>query len=406
MGLFSRLFGPSVEKAQDSELSVEAIDGWEFLTGGPSWANVSVNDKTLLQVTTSWRCIRLISETISTLPLHLYRRTEKGLEKAHDHKLYRLLHDQPNPAMTSIEWKEAMAVSLCVWGQAYNDITRVGDRIAGIVPVPKPDVSPEVVSGRVVYWHTQDGRRESKERSEICPIRGFGMTGQLEGLPPYKLHSQSLGLTVAAEKYGAEFFGRGARPSGVFTGEKWPDPDNVKAFEKLFQERTGKPLFVGGNFKYDPIVTPNNEAQFQELREFQVRQIANIWGVPGDRVLSPGADTYNNTEQRNLQFLQTTLLPYLIRIEQALFSCLLTRKEQEQYTIKFNFDGLLRGDTKSRSEHYRIMRGIAAMSINEVRELEGLPRVEGGDDLHMPLNMVPLDQLREINETGDNNGNT
>jgi HK97 family phage portal protein len=412
VGLFSNIFsksaaeGPSDIKAPVEELNLEALAAWAHLTGGPSWSGMPINDETVLQMTTSWRCIRLISETIGTLPLHLYRPTPSGLEKAKDHKLYRVLHHQPNPSMTSIEWVEAMVVSLCVWGQAYNDVTRLGDRIAGIVPVPKPDVTPEIASGEVVYWHRHNGQRTLKSRDDICPIKGFGGAGKLEGFPPYKMHSQSIGLTLAAEKYGAEFFGRESRPSGVFSGDKWPDPENVKKFEKLFASRGGKPVFVGGNFTYEPVIAPNNESQFNETRETQVRQIANIWGVPADRVLSPGGDTYNNTEQRNLQFLQTTLMPYLIRIEQALWSCLLTRTEQDQgYVIKFNPEGLLRGDTKSRSEHYRNMRGIAGMTVNEVRELENLPRVEGGDDLHMPLNMAPLDQLRTINDSGGNDGN-
>lgn len=394
------------KKAADSELSIESIDGWQFLTGEPSWSGMAVNDKTVLQMTTSWRCIRLISETIGTLPLHLYRYTDRGMEKATQHKLYRLLHDQPNPNMTSIEWVEAMVVSLCVWGQAYNDTDRLGNRVTGIVPVPKYQVDPFLKDGEVLYRYSHDGQTEVRTREEICPIRGFGGPGHLEGLPPHKLQSQAIALTKAAEKYGAEFFGNGARPNGVFAGgEGWPTKENIELFEEAFKKRRGSPLFVGGGHKYQPIVTPNNENQFMELREFQVREVANIWGVPADRVLSRGNDTYANTEQRNQQFLQTTLLPYIRRIEMGLESSLLTRSEKRNYAIRFNFEGLLRGDTKSRSEFYRTMRNIAGMSVNELREKESMPRVEGGDDLHMPLNMAPLDELREI-VSGDSNADS
>jgi len=296
-----------VQKADIADLNLTDVDGWQYLTGGPSWSGVSVNENTVLQMTTSWRCIRLISETIGTLPLVLYRKGPEGVSPAYDHKLYYVLHDQPNANMTSIEWVESMVVSLCVYGQAYNAVVRVGDRIAGIRPVVKQCVTPRVVDGDVIYTVSEDGNRREVSRADICPIRGFGAVGQLEGLPPYKLHSQSLALTVAAEKYGAEFFGGGGRVSGVFTGDTWPDVENVKLFDKLFQERGGKPLFTGGNYDYHQLNNTNNENQFIETREFQVRETANIWGVPADRVLSKGGDTYNNTEHRNLQFLQTSL---------------------------------------------------------------------------------------------------
>lgn len=389
------------KKAQ--ELSLSDANGWQFLLGGMSSAGISVSEQTVLQMTTSWRCIRLISETIGTLPLHLYQKTDSGRIKATDHKLYPLLHDQPNPYMTSVEWVEAMVVSLCCWGQAYNDITRLGPRISGIMPVAKPNVSVEIKDGQPMYWYARDGRREPRKREEICPIKGFGAAGQLEGFPPFKMHSSSIGLTVAAEKYGSEFFAVGGRPSGVFSGDKWPTPENAALFKELFESSGNLPLFIGGNYDWKPTTARNDESQFMELREFQVREIANIWGVPSDRVLSKGGDTYNNTEHRNLQFLQTTLLPYIRRIEQSLNSCLLTRAERREYYIEFDFNGLLRGDMKTRSEYYRNMRNIAGITVNEMREKENLPRVEGGDDLHMPLNMAPLDQLREINADDANN---
>lgn len=386
------------------DLNLTESSAWLTLGGGPSTAGISVNEKTLLEMSTSWRCIRLISETIGTMPLHLYRRTDSGRKRETEHKLYRLIHFQPNPYMTASEWMESLAVSLCVYGQAYNDITRVGERVAGIVPVPKPNVRPELKSdGTLIYHYTQRGRTEERTRAEICPIKGFGGSGNIEGYPAYQLQKNSIGLSLAAEKYGAEFFQKGGRPSGVFSGEKWPSVDEVKLFEEMFKKRDGRPLFVGGKHEYQPLSTPHNEAQFMELREFQVRETANIWGVSPDMVGVSGGQTYNNVEQRNLQFLTYTLRPYLVRIEQALNSCLLTRAEQRDLYIEFDVNGLLRGDAKARSEYYRNMRMISAITANEIRDAENLPRDPNGDDLLAPLNMAPLDQFRAINNT-DNGG--
>jgi HK97 family phage portal protein len=259
----------------------------------------------------------------------------------------------------------------------------------------------------LVYHYTIDGRVEERERETICPIKGFGGPGRLEGYAPYHFHANSIGLSAAAEKYGAEFFEKGGRPSGVFAGDKWPTPDQASQFDEMFEKRSGKPLIIGGDRKYTPLTTPNNEAQFMELREFQVRETAKIWGVPPDMVGATGGDKYNNVEQRNIQFLQYTLRPYLVRIEQALNGCLLTRSEQRDYYLEFDVNGLLRGDSASRAAYYRDMRMISGITPNEIRERENLPKDPAGDDLHAPLNMAPLDQLRAINEKndGDNNGN-
>lgn len=405
MNRFKAAYQLLVGRRKAAELTLTDYAGWETLGGGPTWSGMTVRDSTVLEMTTSWRCIRLISETIGTLPLHLYRRTSEGRERATDHKLYRLVHFQPNPYMTAIEWKEAMAVSLCVWGQAYNDVTRLGSRVTGIMPVPKTSVTPKInPDGELVFNYTNNGVTEKRDRNSICPVKGFGGSGRLEGFAPHHFHKNSIGLSLAAEKYGAEFFEKGMRPSGVFSGDKWPTPEQAQNFEDMFKRRDGKPLFVGGGHKYERMTSSNSEAQFMELREFQIKETGNIWGVSPDMLGVTGGQTYSNVEQRNIQFLTYTLTPYLARIEQALSSCLLTRTEQKDLYLEFDVNGLLRGDSKARAEYYRTMRMISAMTPNEVRESENRDKAPGGDDLHAPLNMAPLDLLRGLNESdGDNN---
>lgn len=404
--LFRRGQESSAEQ-KSTELSLELAQGWEILTGGTTYTGKTVSANTLLQMSATWSAIRLISETIGTLPIHLYRRTDKGRERANKHKLYRLLHLQPNPYTTSVEWREAMAVSLCCWGQSYNKVDRLGNRVTGITSLTKQQTNPFINSqGEIQYKVFENGKENTYTRGEILPIKGFGGPGQLEGYPPYKFHRNSLALGVAAEEYAAKFFNNGGRPSALLIGDKWPDKEKSDRLKELLQEAEGKTLVMGGGYSYEQVSASHTEAQLMEIREFQIAEAARIWRVPKSMLMARDGDsTFNNTEQQNIHFLQYTLRPYLVRIEQALNSILLTRDEQKGLYIEFDVNGLLRGDSRSRSEYYRNMRMIGAIKINEVRRLENLPEDPNGDDLHMPLNMAPVDLARESLTRGDDNEN-
>ena len=388
-------------------LTLEDPTGWDLLTGGPTYTGKPVTELTALQITASWSAIRLISETIGTLPLHLYRKTDKGREKARDHQLYELLHLQPNPHMTSVEWREAMAVSLCVWGQAYNLAPRLprSGRVIAITPVAKPLVRPELTpDGQVLYHVTDRGQQKTYSRGEIVPIKGFGGAGDLEGFPPYKMGRQALAIAAAAEEYGARFFSNGGRPAGFFTYDKILKPEQRERLRKVLEglysglENMHKIGLLEAGITFKPSGLTNTDAQLIETRKTQVAEIARIWRVPLNMLMEMDRATYNNTEQENLHFLTYTLSPYLQRIEQSLNTTLLTREERRRgYYIEFDVRGLLRGDSQARSEYYRNMRMVGGMTINEIRARENLPRIEvGGDDVLVPLNMAPPDLMREI----------
>jgi len=390
-----------------ADLSLLEPQGWAFLTGGETWAKVGVTADTQLKIAAAFSAIRLIAETVGTLPLHLHRKTENGRERATDHALYDLVHSQPNPYMTAIEWKESMAVSLATQGQAYNLTTRFGStgRVVSIQPIHRTRIKPEVqTNGDVAYWFTgKYGTREKLGRADVCPVRGFGNVGELEGFAPHHLHANSLALSVAVEKYGAEFFGSGARPNGLLTmdGELPAEKrDEIrKGFNKYTKESwtSGLLPILERGLKYQQVTTPNNEAQFIETRKLQIAEVARIYRVPLHMLMEMDKASYNNSEQANKHFLDYTLLPYLVRIEQALNSCLLTRDERRE-GLYFEFDvrGLLRGDSTQRAAFYLAMRNAAAITPNEIRSLENMPRIDGADDLHVPLNMAPIDLLRSI----------
>lgn len=397
-----------------TDLTLTNPTGWAVINGGSNWAKVSVSDTTQLQITTAWSAIRLIAETVGTLPLHLYRTTQSGRERAKNDPRYSLVHDQPCEYLTAPEWKEAMVVSIATMGQAYNAVERFDStgRIISIQPVLKTRVTPEVQQGgSIIYWLTnRHGQRIAKRREDVLPIRGFGGVGELEGFAPARVHGNSLGLAVAMEKYAAEFFGSGGRPQGILKttadfGEKSREQIRKGFAEYLLRAReAGELPVLDGNTDYVPIVQPNNEAQFIEARKLQIAEVARIYRVPLHMLMEMDKASYSNTEQANKHFLDYTLLSYLTRIEAALNSCLLTAQERAA-GMYFQFDvrGLLRGDSTQRADYYVKLRTAGAITQNEIRELEDMDRHDGADELHVPLNMAPSDLLGEIltrNKTG------
>lgn len=387
-----------------ADLTLNSPNGWT-VGGGQTWAKVNVSDQTQLQITTAWSAIRLIAETVGTLPLHLYRTTPNGRERAKDDDRYDLVRSQPCDYMTAPEWKEAMVVSIATRGQAYSKVDRMEStgRILQIQPVVKDRVQPEIMrDGAIIYWLTdRHGQRVPCKREEIMPVRGFGGVGQLEGYAPHQIHSNSLALSVALEKYAAEFFGSGGQPLGVITtkadfGEQ--SRDQIRAgfakYLRASREKGEHPVF-DAETDYKPISTPNNDAQFIETRKLQIAEVARIYRVPLHMLMEMDKASYSNTEQANKHFLDYTLLAYLNRIEAALDSCLLTAQERRQgMYFEFDVNGLLRGDSTQRADYYQKLRVAGAITQNEIRAKENMDRVEGADDLHVPLNMAPSDLLR------------
>ncbi len=387
-------------------LSLSDPAGWQMLGVGPTWAKINVRETTQLQITTAWSAVRLIAETVGTLPLHLYRATANGRERAKDDPRYELVRYQPCDYMTAPEWKESMVVSLATMGQAYNPVTRMEStgRIISIQSVHKSRVQPEVQrDGTIIWWLTdRNGQRRPCTRRDVMPVRGFGGPGELEGFAPHQVHGNSLALSVAMEKYAAEFFGSGGRPQGILKtkaefGEKSRDQIRKGFADYLRDSRAkGELPVLDGETEYQAISTPNNEAQFIESRKLQVAEIARIYRVPLHMLMETEKASYNNTEQANKHFLDYTLLAYLTRIEAALNTCLLEPAERAAgMYFEFDVNNLLRGDSTQRADYYLKMRQAGGISQNEIRQRENMPTVQGADDLHVPLNMAPSDMLRD-----------
>ena len=354
-----------------------------------SAAGKPVTEESALQITAVYACVRVLAETLAGLPLHVLRyNSSGGKEKHRSHPLYKLLHDEPNPEMTSFAFRETLMSHLLLWGNAYAQVIRDG---AGVVRALYPLMPNRMAvkrseSGRVYYEYSREsGEQVPLTAENVLHIPGLGFDG-LVGYSPIDMAREAIGLAMATEEYGAKFFANGAAPGGVLEHPGTiKDPQKVKdSWNAAYQgsKNSHRVAVLEEGMKYTPIGISPEQAQFLETRKFQINEIARIFRVPPHMVGDLEKSSFSNIEQQSLEFVKYTLDPWVIRWEQAIYRRLLTENEKSSISIKFNVDGLLRGDYVSRMTGYATARQNGWMSANDIRELENLDRIsaeEGGD---------------------------
>jgi len=360
-----------------------------------------VDEKSAMQIVTVYACVRLLANTIAGLPLHLYRYTGKGddKERATDHPLYKILYRQANSEMTSFSFWEAMMTHLLLWGNAYAQIVRDGkNEILGLYPLLPENVEIDrAENGELFYTYhayTDEVPGEHDKdiifsREEIMHIPGLGFNG-LVGFSPIAMEKNALGTTLAVERYGSAFFKNGAQPAGVLEHPGvLKDPQKIRDNWMNAYGGAGnahKVAVLEEGMQYKPISLPPEDSQFLSTREFGVEEICRMFQVPPHLVQDLKRSTFNNIEHQGIAFVQYSLMPWLIRIEKGIIKDLLLEEEQDTYFPKFNVDGLMRGDYKSRMDAYAIGVGNGFFSPNDVRRLENMdliPADEGGDDYYL-----------------------
>ncbi len=393
MGIFSGLF-----RSRDAPKNRTSGSAYSFFMGG-STSGKRVNERSAMQMTAVYSCVRILSEAVAGLPLHLYQYTDNGgKEKAVKHPLYFLLHDEPNPEMTSFVFRETMMTHLLLWGNAYAQIIRNGKgEIIALYPLmPDRMTVDRDEKGRLYYEYmvssddapTIKGSTVKLPPSEVLHIPGLGFDG-LVGYSPIAMAKNAIGMAIACEEYGAKFFANGAQPSGVLEHPGTiKDPSRVReSWTQTFggSQNANKVAVLEEGMKYTPISISPEQAQFLETRKFQINEIARIFRVPPHMVGDLEKSSFSNIEQQSLEFVKYTLDPWVSRWEQSIVRSLLTEEEKKQYFIKFNVDGLLRGDYESRMNGYATARQNGWMSANDIRELENLDRIpeELGGDLYL-----------------------
>ncbi len=392
MSIFTRIFH-SRDKPRNSLLG----SAYSFFFGS-SASGKAVNERTAMQTTAVYACVRIIAETIASLPLHLLEYKDGGKSKATTHPLYRLLHDEPNAEMTSFIFREVMVSYLLLWGNAYAQILRDGrGQVKALYPLmPDRMRVDRDKNGQLFYEYRKDSGTVTLFPHDVLHVPGLGFDGIL-GYSPIAMAKNAVGMALAVEEFGSKFFANGAMPGIVLK-----HPNVVKDIKRLRESwntlyegsaNAHKTAVLEEGMTAETIGIPPDQAQFLETRRFQVEEICRIFRVPPHLVASLDRATLNNIESQNISFVVHTIRPWLVRLEAAFNRALLLEGEKGKFFTSFNVDGLLRGNYESRMKGYATGIQNGFLSPNDVRELENMNPIPQGDVYAMNGNMVRLEDV-------------
>jgi len=393
-------------KARDKPQNFYTGTDYTYLFG-PTTSGKSVNEFTAMQTTAVYACVRILAEAVASLPLHVYRYKENGKERVYNHHLYHILHNEPNTEMSSFVFRETLMSHLLIWGNAYAQIIRDGaGRVVALYPLlPNKITVGRDKNGEIYYTYTINSDENPNfmeygsvvlKKQDVLHIPGLGFDG-LVGYSPIAMAKNAVGMTIATEEYGASFFANGANPGGVLEHPGvLKDPKKVRdSWNDVYQGTINahRIAVLEEGMKYQQIGIPPEEAQFLETRKFQINEIARLYRIPPHMVGDLEKSSFSNIEQQSLEFVKYTLDPWVIRWEQAMQRSLLLPQEKQEFFIKLNVDGLLRGDYQSRMNGYSVARQNGWLSSNDIREMEDMnpiPDEEGGNLYLINGNMTKL----------------
>ncbi len=368
---------------------------------GTSASGKSVTVDKALQLSTVWACVRLLSESVSTLPLKLYRRLPDGSrEQAKDHPLFRLLCRTPNAEMTPQRFMLMVVASICLRGNAFVEKKMIGTRVVALVPLlPQYMRVKREDSGRLKYTYTENGVERVIPEKNLMHIRGFGLDGVC-GMLPVTMGREIFGSAMSAEEAAAKVFAQGMQASGILSGDTTLTPkqrEDLRASLTAFMgsQNAGKIMVAEAGLKYQGITMNPEAAQMLESRSFNVEEMCRWFRVPPFMVghMDKQSSWASSVEAQNLHFLTNSLRPLLVNIEQEITRCLIGEADADEFFAEFAVEGLLRADSTARAAWYNTALQNGWMSRNEVRRLENLPPIEGGDVFTVQSALVPLEQL-------------
>ncbi len=388
-------------KQQERSISYEqgAAAG---LTLEPSLAGVSMNNEKALTVHAYFAAVRHISEAISSLPIRVMeKKADGGKLVAEDHPVHNLLSHEPNEYMTKADFLDWYMVQALIYGNAYAklEIANSG-RVLAIHPIQARfmQLSWQLPMQTLAYHVTESPYTlaEDLEAYEVCHVKGLSIDG-LIGINPNELWRESMSTSIALDRYSASFFGQGCRPSGVLkTAGMLSDKARMnlkESWKRAYSgtSNTGAVPVLEEGLEFEPMSSSNDEFQMIESKAYQIRAMANWAKISPTKIGDLSRATWSNLEQENQSFISATLAPWLHKLEQEFNRKLLLPSERKSYTIEFDVSGLLRGDSRTRYANHQSALAAGWKTVNEVRHEEGLPPVEGGDELRTPMNMGPIE---------------
>jgi HK97 family phage portal protein len=378
------------------------LGGW--VREHPTSTGLRVDEFSALNYSAVWTAVNLISADASSLPLVLYKRVKGGKERFTTHPLYSLLHDAPNPEMTSVVWRHTMQAHVLTWGNGYSEIERDQmDRPVALWPITPDRVTPFRIGPRApLQYRVTNGQGPDTvlDAADVLHVPGMGWDGT-QGYSVIQKARESIGLGLGTEAFGGAYFGNGAQMGGVISVKgNLTDTARQDLRTSLNSRHRGvenahKFLLLSGDTSYTPLSVPPDDSQFLETRKFQIEEIARWFKIPPHKLGELTRSTNNNIEQQTIDYYTTTLLPWLTVWEQELTRKLVSPLERNQQFVEHIFDALLRADASARASHYSTMFSVGGVTPNEIRSAENRNEIDGGNRSFVPLNLVPLDRLDE-----------
>lgn len=392
----------STPLAQPDRWLIDAMGGTSTDSG------VRVNEWNAMQSTAVYACVRILAETIASLPLPVYKRLPNGGKaRAPDHPIYPVLHDMANDEMTSFTLRETLMSHVLLWGNAYAEIEWGNNGMPkALWPLLPNQTIPRrnLQTKKLEYWSTlPDGTQVILPKELVFHLPGLGFDG-IVGYSPIHMAKQAIGLAVATEKFGATFFGNGTNIGGIVEHPGQLKETGAKNLRDSINETYGglgkshRIMLLEEGMKFQKIGIPPEDAQFLETRKFQLNEIARIYRVPPHMLADLEKATFSNIEQQSIDFVVHSIRPWLVRWEQTIKQKLFFTQQNDTYFAEFIVDALLRGDIKSRYEAYAVARQNGWLSANDIREMENMNPIDGGDVYLVNGNMIPANQAKGVNE--------
>lgn len=400
---FTRLFRPAkLEKRLSPEnpsVPLDSPDLWMDVYGGASDAGLNITPRVALTYAYVWQAVNLLSSDLAKLPICIRQQSPDGSEQDIEHPASYLLRRKPSEHVTAGIFKQTLTAHALLWGNGYAWISRDGAARPIELLILGPDRTQAVrgPNGSLFYVTRIGSQQRTLRADEVLHVRGLGFDG-LQGYSVVELAKQSLGLGLAAEKFGNKFFARGATSSGVITHPgklKQVAAENLlRTFEKEHQglEQSHRTILLEEGVKFQQLTIPPESAQFLETRAFQRVEVASWFNMPPHKLGDASRTSYNSLEQENRSYLESTLDPWLMRWEEECWDKLLTEEEKrgDTHHVEFDRTELLRTDLKTRYEAYAIARQNGWKSVNDIRRAEKEPPIGPQGDVYLsPLNMTP-----------------
>jgi HK97 family phage portal protein len=357
-----------------------------------------------MQLSAVWACVKLIAETVASLPLNIYKTTETGRKIAKNHELTTLFSGKVNRYQTRVEFFETVLLNLVVHGNAYCEIVRTGDRITSLLPLMSAQMEVNLLKGgAVAYEYTHDGGVQVYSEKSIWHLKLMG--NGIVGMSPLEHQKQTLGIAQAAEGQTSRIYRNGGKPSGVLTIDKFLTPDQRDQLKSKYNTLTDgeatRFMVLEGGMKFDAVSLTPEDIELLDSRKFQVSEIARWYGVPSVMINDTNGTMWGSGIEQIVEgFYKVTLRPLLEKIEQSVLDNLMSTTDAIKHEVEFDYDALLRTSLKTRYDSYRIGIYGGFLKPNEARRMEGMEDAEGGDVLMTQGANV---RLTDVPDMGANN---